>query len=317
MPDQSQVKAAGRTAFIAGSTATGKTRAAILLAEQLTALGGAEIVNADSMQVYADIPILSAQPSMKERGDIPHHLFGYLSGAERCSAGRWARDAAAVIDEIHQRGRFAVVVGGTGLYFRALEQGLAETPEISQRVRAAAHKRLEDLGLEKLRAEILDFDPEMARLASNDVQRHLRAWEIYQETGRPLSELQNDDPKGGLTPGARIVIEPDREEVYRRCEERFDLMMENGALEEVCDLMSKNYAPDLPVTRALGVAELMGHLNKRLELDEAIETAKMNTRRFVKRQLTWFRNQTPDWPREKDPIAAAAFLARELEMKFT
>ncbi|MEO0399716.1 MAG: tRNA (adenosine(37)-N6)-dimethylallyltransferase MiaA [Pseudomonadota bacterium] len=313
MPDQIS-ETSGRTVFIAGPTAAGKTAAAIKLCARLAAAGRcAEIVNADAMQVYAEAPILTGQPSAQERAAAPHHLLGHLSGATRCSAGRWARDAGEVVQAIHARGADALIVGGTGLYFSALEGGLSEIPEIDAETRDAAAARLAELGPEAFRAEVLALDPAMARLQPNDVQRHLRAWAVATATGAPLSEWQAQKGARYVNDvAARIVLEPARETLYAQAEARFDAMLAAGALGEAEAVADLFFPADAPLLRALGLAELLAHLRREMTIDEASERAKRNTRRFIKRQLTWFRNQAPDWPRAADGNAAASDLAAML-----
>ncbi|MFQ5562112.1 MAG: tRNA (adenosine(37)-N6)-dimethylallyltransferase MiaA [Parvularculaceae bacterium] len=293
-------------AFIAGPTASGKSAAALALAEEF----GGEIVNADAMQVYRDLRILTARPSKEEDTRIPHHLFGWLDGAERCSAGRWARAAA---DVIAGRRRPTFVVGGTGLYFRALEDGLSPIPQTPDAVRAAARARLEALGPEAFQREVVSRDPDMARLNIGDVQRLLRAWEVHEATGRPLSAFQAE-PRTPLIapPVARVVIEPPREALYAACEARFDRMMEEGALEEARTLATRGLDHGLPVMKALGAAELMAHLRGEMTIEEAVDRARRNTRRFAKRQRTWFRGQAPDWPRAIDADEAIILLKKAL-----
>lgn len=293
MPDELNA----RTAFIAGPTASGKSAAALALAETL----GGEIVNADALQVYADLDVLSARPGPAECARAPHHLYGFIDGAERCSAGRWAREAARVTAEIAGRGRLAIVVGGTGLYFRALAEGLSPIPRIPDEIRRAARSRLEAIGLDAFRAEVVSRDPEAARIAAGDRQRLLRVWEVFEATGRPLSVFQKA-PREPLIPypAVRIVIEPTRETLYAACEARFEAMMRRGALDEARRLLARRLDPELPIMKALGAAELMAHCAGRLSLDDAVALAKRNTRRFAKRQLTWFRHQAADWPRAAD-----------------
>ena len=293
------------TVLIAGPTASGKSRAALALAG---ALGG-EIVNADAIQVYRDLDILSARPGPADTKAAPHHLYGFLDAAETCSAGRWARLAAAAVSAIHERGRLAIVVGGTGLYFRALTEGLSPMPEVSEAVKARAAARLEALGNEVFRAEVIARDPAMERLAAGDSQRLLRAWAVFAETGKPLSGFQSAPGKPLVAPPqARIVIEPERSVLYATADARFDAMMAAGGLDEAGRLRARGLSRDLPAMKALGAAELIAHLDGALSLEEANEIAKRNTRRFIKRQLTWFRNQAADWPRAETPEAAASAL---------
>lgn len=301
---------AGCVVFIAGPTASGKSGTALALAE---ACGG-EIVNADAIQVYADLAVLSARPGPEALSCAPHHLYGTIDGATRCSAGQWARDAAAIIAEITARGKTAVVVGGTGLYFRALEEGLSPIPDAPPAIRAEAAAHYNAVGGEAFRAEVLRQAPGLSWIPAGDRQRLMRAWEVFAATGAPLTAFQ-DLPRAPLIAGvaARLVIEPARAALYAACEMRFDHMMAAGALEEAMRLRARGLAPDLPVMKALGAAELLAHLGGALDLETAIALAKQNTRRFAKRQLTWFRNQAPDWPRAVDSTEALALLLPQVD----
>jgi tRNA dimethylallyltransferase len=293
-----------RVILIAGPTASGKSAAALALAEEL----GAEIVNADALQVYRDLRILSARPSPAEEARAPHHLFGHVDGCVRYSVGGWARDAAASLAAIAARGRPAIVVGGTGLYFRALTEGLSAAPDIAPAVREAAEARLAAIGLSAFRDEVLAADPAMARLKPGDRQRHIRAWEVFHATGRPLSAFQTGGEPIVSASTARIVLEPPRAALYRAIEARYDAMLAAGALEEARALAARRLAPSLPVMKAVGVAELLLHLAGGLTIDQAVLLAKQSSRRFAKRQLTWFRNQCADWPRARSPAAAVESL---------
>ncbi|MEO0880252.1 MAG: tRNA (adenosine(37)-N6)-dimethylallyltransferase MiaA [Pseudomonadota bacterium] len=291
--------------LIAGPTASGKSALAVALARAI----GADVINADAIQVYEDLEILSARPSAAEMGGVRHHLFGVLGAGERCSAGRWAAMAADALGAIAAEGRAAIFVGGTGLYFRVLTEGLSEIPPIPDDVRDAARARRAALGAAAFHKEVTAGDPAMARLDPADTHRNLRAWEVLTATGRPLSDFQSQ--KGApLTPApaARVILAPDRAALYARCEARFDAMMAAGALDEAARLKARGVEADMPVMKALGLAELIRHLNGSMSLEAAIEEAKRNTRRFAKRQLTWFRNQTPDWPVAEDSDAAMILL---------
>lgn len=293
--------------FIAGPTASGKSAAALALAESL----GAEIVNADAMQVYRDLRILTARPSPDDLARAPHHLFGHMDAATRCSAGLWAREAAAAIADIAARGKPAIVVGGTGLYFRALSEGLSPIPDIPAEVRSAVRRRREEIGSEAFYAELVARDPSAGRLWPRDAQRLARAAEVLAATGRPLSHFQALPPAPLVPqPAAAIVIEPDRETLYGACDLRLDRMLAEGALDEARALLARNLDASLPAMKALGAAELMAHLRGELTLGAAIDLAKANTRRFAKRQTTWFRNQAPDWMRVQDPAEAARNILR-------
>lgn len=297
-----------RVILIAGPTASGKSALALALAEEI----GAEIVNADALQVYRDLRILSARPTAAEQARAPHHLFGHVDGAVRYSVGGWARDAAAALSSIAARGRPAIVVGGTGLYFRALIDGLSEAPDISPAVRQEAEARLTAIGLSAFRAEVVAADPAMARLKPGDRQRHIRAWEVRRATGRPLSAFQTRGAPIIPDPSARIVLEPPRDALYRAIEARFDAMMAEGGVDEARALAARTLDPALPVMKAVGVPELLDHLAGGRSLDEAVRLAKQSSRRFAKRQMTWFRNQTPDWPRAGDRRAGLGAIRRQL-----
>lgn len=285
-------------AFIAGPTASGKSGAALALARTV----GGEIVNADAMQVYRDLRIVTARPSPEEESAVPHHLYGVLGAEEACSAGRWARMAADLIADIHTRETRAIVVGGTGLYFRALAEGLSPIPETPPEIREAAAVRREALGAVAFREEVLGRDPAMEHLAENDAQRLQRAWEVFEATGKPLSYYQSL-PREPLIDGPvqKAVIELPREMLYARCDERAAQMLEEGAVEEVRELLSLELDPSLPVMKALGVPEIAGLIRGEYSADEALAMLQQNTRRFAKRQSTWFRNQAADWQRYDRP----------------
>lgn len=284
--------------FVGGPTAGGKSALALGLAERL----GGVIVNADSMQVYAELRVLTARPSPAEEAVLPHFLYGHRRGDEPSSAAAWAAEALAVLEENWGLGRTPVVVGGTGLYFRTLIEGIAPVPEIPEDVRQAVRDRLADFGPEALHEELRHRDPELAaRLAPGDSQRIARALEVAEATGRPLSEWQRVPPAGGLKDRADVAIHafaliPPRDLLHERCDRRLEIMVrEHGALDEVAALLTHGYDPALPVMKALGVPEFAAHLRGELNLDEAMFRAKAATRQYAKRQCTWFRNQFPAW----------------------
>jgi len=281
--------------LIGGATASRKSALALELARTC----GGEIINADSMQIYTDLRILTARPGAEDEAAVPHHLFGAADGAEVWSVGRWLRAAQGVLAGIAARGRPAIVVGGTGLYMRAMTRGLADIPAIPADVRAEAEARFDSLGEEGFRAALAKVDPAAAaRIALGDRQRLTRAYEVHQATGKALSQWQNEaapPPLGAAWRG--IIVEPPREELYRRCDARLTAMLEAGALEEVRALMGRHLPPWSPILKALGVAPFAAHLRGEITLAEALAQAQLDTRRYAKRQLTWFRNQTPDWER--------------------
>lgn len=281
--------------LIAGPTASGKSALALALAERLDG----EIVNADALQLYADLRILSARPSPEEEARAPHHLFGVADGADGWSVGRWLEAVLPVLEAIRARGRPPIVAGGTGLYFRALTQGLAEIPAVDAAVRQSVAEDYERLGEDAFRAALAEHDPAAAaRIFPGDRQRLLRAMEVARATRRALSDWQADTT-APLADGQwqGVVIEPAREALYARCDQRMDAMIRDGALDEARNLMARGLDPMLPVMKAVGLRELASHLTGERSLEDAAVLARQETRRYAKRQLTWLRNQTPDWPR--------------------
>jgi tRNA dimethylallyltransferase len=291
--------------LIHGPTASGKSALALRVAG---AVGG-ELVNADALQLYSDLTALSARPTPEETAGVPHHLFGVADGADGWSVGRWARAAGPVIDEIVARGRTAVVVGGTGLYFKALTDGLADIPPTPAAVRAGVGKTFDTLGEARFRELLASVDPVAeARIAPGDRMRLSRALEVLEATGRPLTAWQaKTAPALPADAWRAMVIEPERDRLYARCDARFETMLEGGALDEVRALIARGLDPDLPVLKAVGVRELAAHLRGEISLAQAAELARRETRRYAKRQLTWLRNQTPDWPRITETDAEAAW----------
>lgn len=281
--------------LIAGPTAAGKTALAIEAARRLDG----EIINADSMQIYEGLPIITACPDEDERAAVPHHLFGTVDPGLRWSVGEWSQAALARFDDIVSRGKTPILVGGTGLYFNALTIGLAPVPEISPGTRAKAARLLEQGGLDAVRAEAERQDPvSSAKVKPADRQRLLRLVEVGWETGRALSSYHAETtPLLGERDWRGIVIEPNRQALYDRIDFRFDLMLDQGALDEVATFKERGLAPDLPAMKALGVPQLIAHLKGELELTAAIEIAKRESRRYAKRQMTWFRNQQASWDR--------------------
>ena len=286
------------TILIGGPTASGKSNLALDIAGALEDSGGATIINADSMQVYSDLRIVTDRPSPEDESRVPHALYGVLPGAEACSAGRWRRMAVEAIAKAHTQGRTAIVVGGTGLYLQALTEGLAEIPDIPEAIRRDARAAMADKGPEQFHAELAATDPVAAQaIPVGDTQRSIRAWEVWQATGRSLMDWQNDPPmEGGLSePVAKILVIPNREDVYARAKARVAGMIEHGVLDEIRAMDALKLAPDLPVMRAVGVPEFLAVVRGDQALSDAIGQVAQASRRFAKRQYTWFRHQTPDW----------------------
>jgi len=260
---------------------------------------GAEIVNADALQLYADLRLLTARPSPEEESLAPHHLFGTVDAADGWSVGRWLRAAAEVLGDIAGRGRPAVVVGGTGLYFRALTHGLAEIPPTPPEARRVAAEDFDAMGEAAFRARLREADPAAeARISPGDRQRLSRAWEVFAATGTSLSDWQSrTDPALPAGSWTAVALEPPRSALYDRCDARLELMIEAGALDEVAALAARDLAPDLPAMKAVGYRELAAHLRGETTLAEALDAAQRETRRYAKRQSTWLRGQMVDWPR--------------------
>ena len=289
-------------ALIAGPTASGKSALALRLAQRT---GGA-VINADSAQVYRDLPILSAAPSVEDRGRAEHLLYGYLDGAQPGSAADWADAAKAEIERLHGQDRLPVLAGGTGLYLRTLLDGIAPIPAIDPEIRAEVRAASVAENLSAL----APLDPVAATtLNPGDTTRIARALEVVWSTGRTLSDWQTQR-EGGI--GDQIdlqalVLLPPRGWLYERCDRRLAEMVEHGALDEVQALLDRKLDPQLPVMRAIGVSEFSAHLRGELTIDQAVRAGQQATRNYAKRQYTWFAHQPPpSWPRFRDPIEGEA-----------
>lgn len=275
---------------IAGPTASGKSRAALDVAESFDGV----LINADSMQVYRELRVLTARPGLDEWSRVPHLLYGVLPASEVCSVGRWLDMAVGAVAEARAMGRLPVVVGGTGLYLRALMEGLAPVPEIPEAARVEARRLLDDLGGEAFRLRLAEIDPQAAaRLPASDSQRLVRAYEVAVGTGRTLADWQRGEAAVPPVAGrlASLVLVPPREALYAAVDARFHRMVEEGALDEVRALLALGLAPELPAMKAVGVRELAAFLDGATSLDAALEAAKRATRQYAKRQYTWLRHQ--------------------------
>ncbi|MCF6219958.1 MAG: tRNA (adenosine(37)-N6)-dimethylallyltransferase MiaA [Robiginitomaculum sp.] len=284
---------------IAGPTASGKSAYAVKLAQSLQSQKGfgGEIINADALQVYAELQILSARPTDAEMQGIPHHMFGHIDPSERYSTGHWLREVDPLIIDILARGKTPILVGGTGLYFKALTQGLAQIPKLPDSAMEQAQSLLDTDGILALRTRADNLDPQAtAKVLGNDPQRLLRIVSVALGTGKPLSVWQKETHAvlpAGTWKG--MVILPKRENLYDKINARFADMIREGGLAEAKHVLSLGLASDLPAMKAIGLRELAAHLNGEISLDEAIELAMRQTRRFAKRQYTWLRGQMPDW----------------------
>ncbi len=295
--------------LIAGPTASGKSA----LATALALRHGGIVVNADSMQVYADLRVLSARPDVAEEARAPHRLYGHVDGAVNFSAGRYAREVAALLAGIGDR--LPVFVGGTGLYFRALEEGLSDLPPVPEAVRSEIRAWCEGRETVDLHAALAERDSQgAAALRPSDRARIMRALEIFAATGRPISEFHGERIPGALSgrPLQKIFLAPDREVLRARIDARFRAMIAGGALDEVARLRERKLDPLLPIMRAHGVPGLIAHLDGGLSLEEAISRGQGDTRRYAKRQFTWFRHQMGEgwtWIDPEDADAMAQIIS--------
>lgn len=285
---------------VAGPTASGKSALGIAIAEKVN---GA-VINADSMQVYRDLRVLTARPTDDEMLRVPHRLYGVLDGAAHGTAAVWVDLAKQAIADTTVEGRVPILLGGTGMYLRSLFEGLAEIPPIPAEVRAEARTRLNSEGPQGLHAALKAADPETAAsLQPGDSQRLVRAWEVLQGTGRGLVDWQKAPASPGLpNPVFRLLLQPPRDSLYTRIDRRFEGMIEAGALDEARAVLARGDIPaDAPMRKAHGLPELVQYLKGDISLDEAIRVGQLNTRHYAKRQTTWFRHQfSPDLVVEKD-----------------
>ncbi len=280
--------------LIAGPTASGKSALALGLAEQL----GGMVINTDSMQVYADLRVLTARPTLEEEARVPHRLYGHVDAAVNYSVGSFVSDAAAALAEARAQRRLPIFIGGTGLYFKALTRGLSAVPPIPAEVRENVRAQLERDGVEALHAELARRDPvAAARLKPRDRTRIARALEVVVATGRALTDWHSEGQPPLLAPWEfrALFLAPEREALYARIDARFGAMLKAGALEEVERLAARRLDPLLPAMKAHGVPPLMKYLKGEITLAEAAEIGRADTRHYAKRQFTWFRHQLPEF----------------------
>ncbi|UVC06717.1 tRNA (adenosine(37)-N6)-dimethylallyltransferase MiaA [Rhizobium sp. TH2] len=283
--------------LITGPTASGKSA----LAAELAREHGGEVINADSMQVYDTLHVLTARPDIDDMGGVPHHLYGVVPAATAYSTGEWMRAVTPLIEDLRARGKLPVFVGGTGLYFKALTGGLSDMPEIPAPIRAKWRARLAEDGPWALHAELGARDPEMAdQLNPSDGQRILRALEVKEATGRSISVFQEKPGAAIIDPGRamKIIVEPERSVLHDRINRRFETMLDRGAIEEVRALVALDLPKALPVMKAIGVPQISAMLRGEMTCVEVISQASAATRQYAKRQMTWFRNQMDEsWTR--------------------
>ena len=298
-----------KAVLIAGPTASGKSALALELAQKAEGV----IINADSMQVYRDLRVITARPTVDEEVVVPHRLYGHVDAAANFSAGAWLADAAVALAQARAQNRLPIFTGGSGLYFKALTSGLSAVPPIPPEVREGVRARLERNGVEALHAELRQLDPAAAeRLKPRDRIRIARALEVVEATGRSLTDWHCDGLPALLPPGtfSALFLSPDRDQLYARIDARFDAMLKAGALEEVAHLAARHLDPLLPAMKAHGVPALIRHLEGEVTLDEAAVTGRADTRHYAKRQFTWFRHQLPEFQWVK-PEAAREWLRQK------
>ncbi len=291
MTDHSEIAqavAAGRYIMICGPTAAGKSAAALALAEQV----GGTVINADSMQVYSDLRVVTARPGPDDEARAPHRLYGIVDGGERASVASWLDLAAEAVDEARNAGSLPIIVGGTGMYLQAARDGIAPIPEVPAEIHRACLEELAARGGAAFREELSKLDGETAsRLFDGDSQRLVRAMGVVRATGRPISAWQSDPHQGALAGEAvAISVMPPRANTYARIDRRFAQMMEEGALEEVEALAERGLDPSLPVMKAIGVREILAMQAGEISRGRAIELASRDSRHYAKRQMTWIRN---------------------------
>ena len=296
-PDSSDLPATGETfapqdkplvMMIGGPTASGKSA----LAAAVAAEWNGTVINADSMQVYRELCLLTARPRGAELKAVPHRLYGSLSGAEACSAGRWRELAVAQVEAALGDGRLPILAGGTGLYLKAFAEGLNEIPAVPAELRAAARAELAEMGNAAFHARLAERDPAMAaRLGPGDSQRLLRAWEVLAATGRSLADWQAEPTTPAPYRFARLCLLPPRQALYAACDARLEAMVGQGVLDEVEALLALGLDPALPVMKAVGVPEFAAYLAGHCSLEDALARAQQATRRYAKRQMTWLRHQ--------------------------
>src|SRR6266536_3936268 len=291
---QANSQGLSKAVLIAGPTASGKSALALELAQK----AGGIVINADSMQVYRDLRIITARPTVEEEARAPHRLYGHVDAAVNFSAGAWVADAASVLAEVRAQHRLAIFAGGSGLYFRALTRGLSAVPPIPVDVRESVRARLERNGVEALHAELTHRDPVSAEhLKPRDRTRIARALEVVEATGRSLTDWHRDGLPPLLPQGEfnALFLAPDRDRLYASIDARFDAMLNAGALEEVAALAARHLDPLLPAMKAHGVPALIRHLKGEITREAAAVIGRADTRHYAKRQFTWFRHQLPEF----------------------
>jgi len=278
--------------LLSGPTATGKSSLASKLAEKIDG----EVINADSIQLYRDLFILTARPDIKKE-KIKHHCYGFLDGDINWSVGKWINEINKILKDVIKRNKVPIVVGGTGFYFKAITDGLSPIPDIDKSIRLKIENDLEKNGLTKLQKRLAFIDPKASeKINPNDRQRIMRALEVYEGTNKKISDFWLMKREKIINyKSINFKIDAEREWIYKNCDLRVDYMFENGAVEEVRHLLTKNYSENSPIMKAIGVDEITSFLNSDITLDKALELIKFKTHQYAKRQITWINNQMISW----------------------
>ncbi|MCF1433227.1 tRNA (adenosine(37)-N6)-dimethylallyltransferase MiaA [Agrobacterium vitis] len=289
--------------LITGPTASGKSALALRLAAEV----GGVVINADSMQVYDTLRVVTARPSQEDMQGVAHRLYGHVAAGATYSTGDWLRDVTVLLQDLRAQNRLPVIVGGTGLYFKALTGGLSDMPVIPEALRAALRQREKLEGAESLHSDLTLRDPAVAaRLDPRDGQRIIRALEVLEVTGQSISVFQTRSGPMIVDPSRakKLVVLPDRKLLHDRINRRFAMMMDEGAVEEVEALLAQNISPDMPAMKAIGVSQIAAMLKGEMSRADVIEKASAATRQYAKRQMTWFRNQMDESWERVDPAAS-------------
>ena len=292
--------------IISGATASGKSSLALNFAE----FKNISIINADSLQIYKGLPILSSQPKKEEIEKVTHNLYSVLNFEESSSVGLWLKLVKFAIEESWQQKKLPVIVGGSGMYISKLVEGISEIPEIDEEIKKFSRELFEEIGVEEFREKLINLSEEKERIINLDKQRLIRAYEVLKQTGKPLFWWQNQPNKMLFDDKifTHINLNPNREELYKNCNWRFELMLKNGAIDEVKSFMNHVSIETLPIAKTLGFIEIVDFLNERISYEEAIKIASQKTRNYAKRQLTWFRHQLPNKLVFSESQAALSYL---------
>ncbi|MBU6338566.1 MAG: tRNA (adenosine(37)-N6)-dimethylallyltransferase MiaA [Rickettsiales bacterium] len=299
-----------RIVIISGPTASGKSGLALDFALQKDIV----IINADSLQIYEGLPILSSQPTASDQKKAEHRLYSILKFDDNSSVGIWLKLVEGVIRDAWQQNKLPVIVGGTGMYISKLVEGINEIPEIDEVIKKNSRELFDEIGIENFREELISLGEEEVKIKILDKQRLIRVHEVLKQTGKSLFWWQNQPNKKLFESDVftHVNLNPNREELYKNCNLRFEMMLKNGAIEDVEELMDKPFIDKLPISKTLGFIEIVDFLNKKISYEEAVKIASQKTRNYAKRQLTWFRHQLPEKMVFEDRNEALNYLKKQL-----